>query len=132
MTKTLTEQWRDGTLKGGIYYLLLKDGTTVTDETVYIVGEKQLRWHCSSFDFVKEVLAPVPSYDKWKQAKENIDKNGTWYTERSYKLIEKKLDIAVNALEWYSDYTNSTKGVFNMKPEKEAQEALKQIKELDK
>lgn len=43
--------------------------------------------------------------------------------------LQKKLDIAIKALEWYSDYTNSTKGVFNMKPEKEAQDALKQIKE---
>lgn len=47
-------------------------------------------------------------------------------------ILEKQLDIAVKALEWYSDYTNSTKGVFNMKPEKEARDALKQIKELDK
>lgn len=50
-------------------------------------------------------------------------------TPREIKL-EKKLEIAVRALEWYADYTNSTKGVFNMKPEKEAQEALKQIKEV--
>lgn len=74
MTKTLTEQWRDGTLDGGIYYLLLRDGTTTTDKTVYIVGEKQLRWHYSSFDFVKEVLAPVPSYEKVKDMSQKIER----------------------------------------------------------
>ena len=65
MSKELTEQWKDGELKGGFYYLLLKDGTTITDKTVYIVGEKQLHWHYSSFDFVEEVIAPVPNYDKY-------------------------------------------------------------------
>lgn len=73
MTKTLTEQWRNGTLKGGIYYLLLRDGTTVTDKTVYIVGEKQLRWSYSSFDFVKEVLAAVPSYEKFVELTEKVE-----------------------------------------------------------
>lgn len=73
MSKELTEQWWNGTLNGGIYYLLLRDGTTVKDKTVYIVGEKQFRWHYSSFDFVKEVLAPVPSYDEWAELQEASD-----------------------------------------------------------
>ena len=72
--KSLTEQWRDGTLDGGIYYLLLNDGTTVTDKTVYIVGEKQFRWHFSSFDFVKEVLAPVPNYDHFSQLVKKVER----------------------------------------------------------
>lgn len=126
MTKTLTEQYKFGEIKTGYYWCKIWGDDNLVIK--WLVGDNEM--HQSNL--IEEVIAPVHSYDAWKQAKENLDKNGTWYTERSYKLIEKKLDIAVNALEWYSDYTNSTKGVFNMKPEKEAQEALKQIKELDK
>ena len=114
MTKTLTEQWREGTLNGGIYYLLLRDGTKVTDKTVYIVGEKQLRWHYSSFDFVKEVLATVPDYDEVKQMsqkvgrlefdnevldnelKELATKNDTLAVENG--RLQEKLAIATKAL----------------------------------
>lgn len=85
MSKELTEKWKNGTLNGGIYYLLLRDGTTVKDKTVYIVGEKQFRWHYSSFDFVKEVLAKVPTYEEWV-------KEGTWYTEKSHNELLKKIE----------------------------------------
>ena len=89
MTKTLTEQWREGTLKGGIYYLLLRDETTVTDKTVYIVGEKQLRWHYSSFDFVKKVLDAVPSYEEYNALiQQNVNQESAieTYIERIHEL----------------------------------------------
>lgn len=102
MTKSLTEQWRDGTLEQRYYYV----------KYFAAVGKPFVEIELKSFllDLVKvkdrdkiEVLAPVPSYDEWKQAKENLDKNGTWYTERSYKLLEKKLEIATKALKEYAD-----------------------------
>jgi len=135
MTKTLTEQWRDGTLKGGIYYLLLRDGTTVTDETVYIVGEKQLRWRYSSFDFVKEVVAPVPSYDEFivlsdfkKIEKDAIDNLVKIHTEK----LEKKLEIATNALKRYEDKQNlDIRGVAFMKYNKGFIIARKALKEME-
>ena len=52
MTKTLTEQWREGTLKSGHYYVRSGFGTYV--ETRYL-GE-------GFFEGNIEVLAPVPSY----------------------------------------------------------------------
>ena len=97
MTKTLTEQWRDGTLPDGFYYM---QDYTGRYHYRYLLGVKP------DADFVKcfkEVLAPVPSYDEWKQAKENLEKNGTWYTERSYKLLEKRLEIATKALKKYAN-----------------------------
>lgn len=60
MTKTLTEQWREGTLETGWYYTKHDDGK------IYV-------WLCFKDDCsyienpeVKEVLAPVPSYEKWR------------------------------------------------------------------
>lgn len=101
MIKTLTEQWREGTLDGGIYYLLLRDGTTTTDKTVYIVGEKQLRWHYSSFDFVKEVLSPVPSYEQFIGLMDDSKELDKAYDK--INLLEKKLKIAKKTLEEYAN-----------------------------
>lgn len=115
MTKTLTEQWRNGTLEESMYYVKLPDND------IPIVNLYQLKQLALVNDDDEiEVLAAVPDYDQVSQLVKKVEQ------------FEKKLDIAVKALEWYADYTNSMKGVFNMKPEKEAQEALKQIKELDK
>lgn len=72
MTKALTEQWKNGELEGGHYYLLMKDGSTRIANTVYVVGEKQFYWENTSIDFVQEVLDPVPSYEKVKKLKEQI------------------------------------------------------------
>lgn len=104
MTKTLTEQWRDGTLPEGCYYILTKDGHIKKERTCFY---SHTDGQCFSFTDnidIEEVLAPVPSYDEWERAKENLEKNGTWYTERSYKLIEKKFEIATKALkDCYND-----------------------------
>lgn len=103
MTKTLTEQWKDGTLKGGIYYLLLRDGTTATDETVYIGGEKQLRWYHSSFDFVKEVLAHVPSYDEYNDLKEDnkYSKSGIETRDKQIEALQERLADADKTINFY-------------------------------
>lgn len=79
MTKTLNEQWREGTLPAGFYYLEMNDGLVIIDHTIYVVGEKIYRWELSSVDYVKEVLAPVPSYDE-------------------YQKLQKRLEIATKAL----------------------------------
>lgn len=81
MTKTLTEQWRDKELKDGDYYVLNKRGHIVCDYYIEILGH----FDGVLTENVKEVLAPVPSYD-------DIVK------------LEKKLAIATKALK---DYANS-------------------------
>lgn len=76
MTKTLTEQWREGTLKSGHYYIRSGFGTYV--ETRYL---------CESFfEGNIEVLSAVPSYDEYKQLVSKTDK------------LEKKLEIALEVL----------------------------------
>lgn len=89
MTKTLTEQWRDGTLPDAEYYVKNKSNVVVVDYYCELTKSFAAVFPCN----VKEVLAPVPSYDEWKQAKENLDKNGTWYTERSHKELLKQIEL---------------------------------------
>lgn len=67
MTKTLTEQWRDGTLPLGTYYIVNINGVEEIDKSV-AVGEL---WNNTD---LKEVLAPVPSYDKVKEMSQKIER----------------------------------------------------------
>ena len=66
MTKTLTEQWREGTLPLGTYYIVNKKGYEEIDKSIAI-GEL---WNNTD---LKEVLAPVPSYDEYKKLKEQLE-----------------------------------------------------------
>ena len=70
MTKTLTEQWREGTLEDGLYYC----------KSIYDIEELYL--DCRYFWYplqqegepvdVQEVLAPVPSYKEYKRLQEQL------------------------------------------------------------
>ena len=71
MTKTLTEQWKKKELKDGDYYVLNKAGDIVCDYYIEILG------HFDSVltENVKEVLAPVPDYQTWKDFQQHfVDK----------------------------------------------------------
>ena len=97
MSKELTERFTDDCLDCGFYY------ASIPDEGVIILRSSD-RHYLETYDGNKiDILSAVPSYDEWKQAKENLNKNGTWYTERSYKLLEKKLEIATKALKEYAN-----------------------------
>lgn len=81
---TLTEQWKKGELPSGWYYTKLWKGCNVID---YFIGNQFLRYDDSD---IVEVLAPVPSYDEWKAAQEQLHKEGIWYTEISHKKVLKE------------------------------------------
>lgn len=63
MTKSLTEKWKDGELPEGTYYVMFLCGRYGTYEFEKFKG--------FGFDndlaYIKEVLAPVPSYDEYKK-----------------------------------------------------------------
>ena len=113
MSKELTEQWKDGTLDNGMYYVVAKD-----EDGLYITRDTHDRmfnvWGILRDKDVKEVLAPVPSYEEWKTAKENLEKNGTWYTERSHnellKQIERLQEQLKDACEVIKIYAETTVG----------------------
>lgn len=81
MTKTLTEQWKDGTLPLGTYYILNINGDEEIDRSV-AVGEL---WNNTD---LKEVLAPVPSYDEWQSELASNDE-----LLNVQKRLEKKVHI---------------------------------------
>ncbi len=59
---TLTELWKDGQLEDGFYYFRLPDGS------IDIASEYRLIRYRLTKDADKiEVLAPVPSYEEWRQ-----------------------------------------------------------------
>lgn len=78
MSKELTEQWRNETLEEGWYYVLYVDGSD--SDCDYWNG---LEWH---FDYppVKEVLAPVPTYDQFVELTEKSNQ---------FSQMEKKVHI---------------------------------------
>lgn len=87
MSKELTEQWRNGTLECGEYYLKYTDGTTDREyldwANVYgVVSEKGFSTEPCD---IEEVLDPVPTYEEWV-------KIGTWYTEKSHNELLKKIE----------------------------------------
>lgn len=87
MSKGLTENWKKGKIKGGYYYLLMNDGSIRVSKTVYIVGENRFWWDNASIDFVKEVLAPVPSYDEIKRLQEKLSE-----AETIFKIIKRNME----------------------------------------
>jgi hypothetical protein len=64
MSKEMTEQFFKATLKAGTYYVLNDDG--IVDIDYY--GGDNFQWNV-----IKEVLAPVPSYDEWEELQEASD-----------------------------------------------------------
>jgi len=102
MTKTLTEKWKNGELPDGAYYILVdKYEQNEPEIDIGVCYNSNFQWW-----IVKEVLAPVPSYEEWKTAKENLEKNGTWYTERSHNELLKRIERLqeqIKKLQYYRD-----------------------------
>lgn len=90
MSKTLTEQWREGTLSMGYYYVSTPPSyggeaiRYLDDDCSFGLGE----------DIIQEVLAPVPSYDEYKEL---LDLN-------VYEKLQKQLKIATKALKKYMTF----------------------------
>ena len=76
MTKTLTEQWREGTLQDGYYYITSKKWGMLIDRYRDQINDCGHKWR--GFDncqgVVEEVLAPVPSYNEIKRLQEQKKK----------------------------------------------------------
>ena len=71
MTKTLTEQWREGTLPDGKYYIKLEPNFTERYDVGYSEGGDFVLYNIED---IEEVLAPVPNYDKVKEMSQKIER----------------------------------------------------------
>lgn len=81
MTKTLTEQLKNGTLKDGLYYI--KDNDNILIGIRYCLTMTRLIDDgCPSF----EVLAPVPSYDEYNELTQKVE-NLEWDKKEDDALI---------------------------------------------
>lgn len=67
MTKTLTEQCKDGELKDGYYYVVSKWSCKIEINDYY-----EGCWQDLKEEYIKEVLEPVPSYDEYKRLQEQV------------------------------------------------------------
>lgn len=89
MTKDLTEQWKKGELEDSCYYVKIK-----RPDMFYMLSREDNHWYefgddCWFFDSnIVEVLAEIPSYEKWEQLQNWAD-----FTNDYHELRE-KLEIA--------------------------------------
>lgn len=68
MTKTLTEQWREGKLPNGNYYTICSGWNMETFPCI-VYCER----NCFDANVI-EVLSPVPSYEEYKRLQEQKQK----------------------------------------------------------
>ena len=64
----LTEKWKAGELESGYYYIVVKRVEFPNRIDFYNSSAKIWSYH--SNDVIKQVLAPVPSYEEHKRLKE--------------------------------------------------------------
>ena len=96
MTKSLTEKWKDETLKGGFYWLKVDVGD---GEYVDIVeydedGKDFVRYYN---DYIKEVLAPVPSYEEYNEL---LDLNVYDKLQKENKKLKEQIEEANKLILW--------------------------------
>ena len=78
MTKTLTEQWREGTLLEGYYYI--RWSFNIDDEPSYMIDFYDREnfvggaFINKQHKFIDEVMCVVPSYDEIKRLQEQKQK----------------------------------------------------------
>ena len=94
MTKSLTEQWKDGKLDYGWYYIevywgagydIVFDNYNKTTGEFADFGKKQ----------IANVLAPVPSYNEYKRLQERnekLEKMAFHYTPEEWNTMLRKIE----------------------------------------
>ena len=77
-SEQLTEQWKQGKLPAGWYYIKIAD-------IVFIDFFEGKVWKNKKDEYIDEVLAPVPTFEEW-QASEKYNK----HLEEVIKVYERK------------------------------------------
>lgn len=116
MTKKLTEQWREGTLPQGNYYIVIRGIEKEQMMIDYYIPELH-HFEIKPSECIKEVLAPVPSYDEIKRLQERLE-----IATKALEELETKSDKFDNS--W------SIQGQLDFIKAK-CQETLYQIKEME-
>lgn len=88
MTKTLTEQWKNGTLPENWYYIHLKSNWGNIDCITINYCDKDGVFEEYPDEDIKEVLAPVPTYDQFVELTKKVDELKQQLKEAN-KIIKK-------------------------------------------
>lgn len=126
MTKTLTEQWREGTLPKGLYYTRSSSGRK--GFSIHTGSESHM---FSPYDKManqtEEVLLPVPSYNEFVQQRDFVKDHQKVLIENMN--LKRQLEIAKEALEYYADENNYCQWALDEDGDlpDEAQRALKEM-----
>lgn len=94
VSKTLTEQWEKGELPPRYYYIKDNKNKIEIDEYVQWYKERGQK-SGKSFIYYKvmEVLAPVPSYEEWKDLKSKLQLKETAYDFDTARLEEQNAQL---------------------------------------
>ena len=85
-SEQLTEQWKQGELPNGYYWIRLSwGGMVIMAYHTAFDGLFELDDHYYDSDEISEVLAPVPSYDEWQASENYID-----YLKQCISVYESK------------------------------------------
>lgn len=113
MSKELTEQWWNGTLKEGWYYIhLMSDWGTLNCITINYCDEEGIFEEYPDED-IKEVLAPVPSYYEYNELVQKMHK-----LEKQLSSISEQLKEAEDVIRFYANTDGLTEEEKQMTAEK--------------
>ena len=104
MSKELTEKWKNGELDCGWYYIKIYWGAGY--DTIFDYNTANGEFADFGKKSVKEVLAPVPSYDEHNELKQDNKylKSGIETRDKQIEQLEKRLEIATKALKKYMTF----------------------------
>lgn len=87
---TLTEQWKKGELPTGDYYVKPKNGQVF----VYHINHSVKHIYHNHAGEIKEVLAPVPSYEEWQQLHKFLEEFNALEVAKENEQLKEKLEKA--------------------------------------
>lgn len=124
MTKTLTEQWREGKLPENTYYVQFICGRY----GIYDFEQFKGFGFDNDLAYIKEVLEPVPSYDEYQDIiQQNVNQESAIETYiEDIKCLQERLAIATKALKGVCVWANTGNGGENA-VKKVCEKALKEM-----
>ena len=117
MIKSLTEKWKDREIEQALYYVRSNYNNIFVGLPYGINMMRVIDNGCFDVDSVKEVLAPVPSYEKVKHWDECANK-----IMDEVEKLQKQLAIATNAISNIEDGYSENTGAGQI-----ARQALKEM-----
>ena len=111
-SEQLTEQWKQGELPNGYYWIRLSwGGMVIMAYHTAFDGLFELDDHYYDSDEISEVLAPVPSYEEWQASYNCMLENEVLRLKNAQlkELLKECKEVIKNVDTYYGNY-DSTNG----------------------